>query len=128
MPNIVEGYSEHYEGEDIRTLARIVALDQVMLAPEDAGPLTISIKGRGGILYTTTISDTSGTGILAVPTKPAEWKLRGKINFDYTHSAASLAAASPPFAFKGGRSYEIEYDFNTVSNGHVYAIHNVRIL
>ena len=128
MPAIVTGKSEHIEGENIRTLARIVGLDQVMLTQEDAGALTIRITSRGSTLYTTTITDTTNTGITTAPTKPAEWKLRGKINFDYTHSVATLAAGSPPFAFKGGRSYLIEYDFNTLTHGHVLAHHQVRIL
>lgn len=126
MPAIVEGFSQHLEGENIRTLARVVSLSQVMLTAFDAGPLTVRVFLRGKQVYTKTL-DYTANGITD-PQHPDEWTLRGQINFDYTWDAALLALESPSFEFKGGRGYLIQYDFDTESDGHVLLTHKVEIV
>lgn len=128
MPGIFEIQSTHYEGETIRTMARVVDLDQVMLTPDEGGDLTIKIQSRGVIEYTRTVPAGYGTGLLPGPATPDAWTKRGSVNMIFDHSAEALAAGSPSFRFKGGRSYLIAFDWDSVNHGHILGRHNVRIL
>lgn len=114
--------AERDEGTTIRSLFRATA-GGVVLPPLGANSLLVEVFQGGRLVWSKV--EAPVVQLTALKTGGG-WSKQGGYNFEYTFNPATLAAESPPFAFKGGKTYEIVYTLDTPS-GTVVLVDEARI-
>ncbi len=115
--------AEREEGATIRSLFRATA-GGVILPALGADSLLVEVFQSGNLVWSKV--EIPVVQLTDLKTGPG-WSKQGSFNFEYAFDPVALAAESPSFTFKGGKTYLIRYTLNRPTGGPVVLIDEARI-
>ena len=131
-----EAYSEAPAGTWRTTIGIIAGADNVLLQQADLSLITLRVWRSSGLerdaelLYQANVP--IGTTVFDVPQTDSWWDaaLSGGDGYNFRHTLKVGDPATPgadQIILTGGETYELEYEFATLSKGPIFVVHHARV-